>query len=538
MEVLHQLGDFLDNNKIIEQDPGYWYQGKDPQTGELLQLPRTTLAEAIARGLMQQLASDLIEGKMYGILLVETPKKEQRVLKAFSGLLEGKSQVAGWVPPITGRSEVSLNEVETLALLESLKQELIGLQQLKVREAYEVILQEFKQPLEALSISQTQRKQARDAERQRLLNTLTDQALATALEQLNQMSRQDGLERRRLKEKRDQVLLPLKQLITQADRQITQLKQQRKLLSGQLQSQLYQVYSVTNFQGKSTSLEQLMNEGQLPTGTGECCAPKLLHYAATHHLRPLAMAEFWWGSSTANKKQGQFYGACRERCQPLMGFLLSGLSEIDLSIVYQDQWLVVVNKPAGLLSVPGRYGDRQDSVESRLRLLFPHKITLKAVHRLDQDTSGLLVLAWDEYIYSQLSQQFARGEVEKVYEAILEGLIPTEEGVIELPLWSDPDTRPYQKVDWQYGKPSITRFRLIAEENNYTRIEFTPLTGRTHQLRVHASHSQGLGVPILGDRLYGHQDPTTRLHLHAKKLFFAHPAKLGEYLPLEIKTPF
>lgn len=307
-----------------------------------------------------------------------------------------------------------------------------------------------------------------------------------------------------------------------------------------MQTQLYQAYSLTNFIGESISLQQLMNEGQLPTGTGECCAPKLLQYAATHHLTPLAMAEFWWGEDTANKQSGQFYGACQERCQPLMGFLLSGLSKkkITLPIVYQDQWLIVVNKPAGLLSVPGRYSETQDSVQSRLSLLYPERIFIKAVHRLDQDTSGLLVLAWDEFTYRHLLKQFQQNSVKKVYEAILNGLIFVEQGMIELPLWSDPDDRPYQKVDWQQGKLSITRFQTIAKEEAYTRVDFFPLTGRTHQLRVHASHSQGLGTAILGDRLYGCQNSTNRLHLHAKKLSFQHPAKLREELYLEVKTPF
>ena len=261
------------------------------------------------------------------------------------------------------------------------------------------------------------------------------------------------------------------------------------------------------------------------------------------------MAEFWWGaSSNQDKIQGEFYGACVERCQPLMGFLLSGLRAnpptpfpsrggVSLDILYEDQWLIVVNKPAGILSVPGRYRDRQDSVESRLRHLLPDGMLVNAVHRLDQDTSGILLLARDPQTYRQLSRQFQQRQVRKIYEAVVSGLVTTDQGVIELPLWGDPQNRPYQQVDWQYGKPSLTRFLVMAREANYTRVEFMPLTGRTHQLRVHAADSRGLGLPILGDRLYGCRAVAHRLHLHARELCFEHP-QLGEILHIQAKTPF
>jgi tRNA pseudouridine32 synthase/23S rRNA pseudouridine746 synthase len=285
-----------------------------------------------------------------------------------------------------------------------------------------------------------------------------------------------------------------------------------------------------------------MLERFLPTGTGDCCAPKLLHYAATHHLKPLAMAEFWWGAPSPNgdKIQGEFYGACIERCQPLMGFLLTGLnqhSQATLPIIYEDEWLIVVDKPPGMLSVPGRYRDRQDSVLNRLRSLFPNDIELTAVHRLDQETSGILLLARDKQTYRQLSQQFQQRLVHKVYEAVLSGSIVPQQGVISLPLWGDPQNRPIQEVNWQYGKPSVTRFQVIATQENKTRVEFIPLTGRTHQLRVHAADSRGLGVPILGDRLYGCIADAERLHLHAREIFFEHP-QLKQTLHLQVTTGF
>jgi len=199
--------------------------------------------------------------------------------------------------------------------------------------------------------------------------------------------------------------------------------------------------------------------------------------------------------------------------------------------LYEDEWLIAVNKPAGLLSVPGRYRHCQDSVESRLRNLVSAEIT--AVHRLDQDTSGIMLLTRNRH--NRLSQMFEKRQIHKIYEAVLSGVLTTDQGVIELPLWGDPENRPYQQVDWERGNESITRFSVMNRER-YTRIELTPVTGRTHQLRVHAADARGLDMPILGDRLYGCCD-ASRLHLHARELWFEHPYS-GETLHLQAQTPF
>ncbi|MFN6487645.1 MULTISPECIES: RluA family pseudouridine synthase [unclassified Nostoc] len=554
MVVLHALSDFIDCDFAIgDSSCSYWYEGHCPQTGDRLKLPRTSMSEAIAHGLMQYLANNDCysrEGKMYGILLVELPNGEQRVLKAFSGLLNGCSVLEGWVPPIPGRDEVAFEETRTLAELEAIKQEIITLKQLTERQQYEILFNEFEQQLQAMSDRHRYCKHQRQEKRQQICNTLSPEALTIALEQLDEESRQQGIERRQLKRQQDEVLQPLQQLITATDTRISELKQQRKALSRKLQTQMHASYSLTNFSGRSQSLQELMPGGS-PTGTGDCCAPKLLHYAATHNLKPLAMAEFWWGASSVNqdKIQGEFYGACAERCQPLMGFLLSGLRpnpfparkggvrSFSLPIIYEDEWLIAVNKPAGLLSVPGRYRDRQDSVLSRLRHLLPDGMALISVHRLDQETSGILLLARDRQTHRQLSQQFQQRQIHKVYEALLSGVLTVEQGKIELPLWGDPENRPEQKVDWQHGKPSLTHFQVIAREQDYTRVEFTPLTGRTHQLRVHAADARGLGITILGDRLYGCRAVTSRLHLHARELRFKHP-QLEKTLHLQAITPF
>lgn len=560
MSPLHPISDFINiNSTINNSSPTYYYQGYS-SNGELLQLPRTSEAEAVARGLMHQLAKNKIysrEGKMYGILLVELPNKQKAILKAFSGLLNGESKVEGWVPAIPGREKVVLEENRTLVELEAIKQEIIQLKQLSQRKEYETVILDFEKRLQEMSKRHRINKQKRDEKRNLFDKNLAGEALKIELEKLQEESRQQGIERKLLKKERDKVLQLLQQVVNDADIRIRELKQQRKQISRKLQAQMHAAYSIMNFMGNSSNLQQLMPQG-LPTGTGDCCTPKLLHYAATHNLKPIAIAEFWWGESTQDKIPGEFYGACIERCQPLMGFLLSGLKsekkqEItnpsliteEIPIIYEDEWLIAVNKSSGLLSVPGRYHHNQDSVVSRLNNLLPdlspQNKNITAIHRLDMDTSGILLLAKDKEIYRLLSKQFEQRLVGKVYEAMLSGNVIANEGVIELPLWGNPEKRPYQEVNYQHGKPCITKFKVLnrnlGKQNNYTRIEFIPLTGRTHQLRVHAADSQGLGMAILGDKFYGYGFQETRLHLHNRELTFEHPY-LKKNIYLKVETPF
>ena len=316
---------------------------------------------------------------------------------------------------------------------------------------------------------------------------------------------------------------------------------------------------------KTASLKEQRQKTPLPpSGAGECCAPKLLQYALTHNLRPLALAEFWVGapSRTEIRHEGTFYAPCSGRCVPILRFMMQGLSlnvegvklneegvklneegvrlNEEIEILYEDEYLVVVNKPSGLLSVPGK--NDEPSVESCLShptSAYPDGRPVKAVHRLDQDTSGVLVLAKTPDVYKTLQAYFQRRDILKRYEAVVQpeeadsgqlSAVSQAEGTIELPLLPNPYDRPRQTVNKEHGKTAITRYKLRERRPDGTcLVDFFPLTGRTHQLRVHAAHPEGLNAPIVGDRLYGtHTDAAERLMLHAAEITFTHPVTQKE----------
>ena len=324
---------------------------------------------------------------------------------------------------------------------------------------------------------------------------------------------------------------------TNVDTLIQQLKEERKQRSIALQQWIFEQFVIQNARGEETDLYTLFIEHahrNPPAGSGECAAPKLLQYAYTHQLQPIAMAEFWWGDSPKGeiRRHGHYYPACRHKCEPILGFMLQGLevepnplltSNTDveqLETVYEDDFLLVVNKPAGMLSVPGKTG--QASVLTLLQERYPDATGPILVHRLDMATSGLLLAAKDKDTHTQLQKQFEGRSVKKRYIALLEDIPQAEpKGFIRLPLRPDFDNRPLQMVCYEYGKPAVTRYEIINVIHQHTRIAFYPETGRTHQLRVHAAHPEGLNCPIVGDPLYG--QPANRLHLHAERLEFRHP---------------
>ena len=321
---------------------------------------------------------------------------------------------------------------------------------------------------------------------------------------------------------------------------------ERTALTDQSLKNVFSLYSFTRFDGKNISLDEIiqLHGGKLPpTGTGDCCAPKLLSYAFSSGLEPVSMDEVYYGPDTAHKKSGVSYPPCDERC----GYILPSI--LGIEILYRDSQIVVINKASGLLSVAGRGEDKQDCAEARVRALFPQAPKQCAVHRLDMETSGILILALTAQAHKKLNEQFASKQIHKKYIALLDGILYGKpEGRTELPFRLDPDNRPYQIYDAENGKIGITEWKKIGVEKlktsagikTVTRLEFSPLTGRTHQLRLAASCPKelgGLGLPIYGDSLYGKCGEGERLMLHAAEISFRHPTS-GEELHIVCKPDF
>ena len=317
-------------------------------------------------------------------------------------------------------------------------------------------------------------------------------------------------------------------------REIAALKRRRSLLSDHLQAWLFGKFILLNGRGERKAMPDIFRDyGTVcPSGAGECCEPKLLQYAYLHGMRPLRMASFWWGPAPGGelRRNGHFYPACGGRCKPILSWMLQGVDVAGnpltartvhkLRIIYDDSYLTVVDKPAGLLSVPGK--DDAESVVSILAKRWDGTEPL-VVHRLDMATSGLLVVAKDKTTQRLLRREFEERRIDKEYEAIVDGAVAGEKGTVDLPIGPDLLDRPRQKVDFANGKEAHTEYEVIATNGRSTRLRLKPLTGRTHQLRVHCASPEGLNAPIRGDSLYGHYDGG-RLCLQARRLSFVHPA--------------
>ena len=339
-----------------------------------------------------------------------------------------------------------------------------------------------------------------------------------------------------------------------------ELTEQRAELSRNLIVEIHDLYRLTNFTGETRPLSDVLGKRKgIPVGTGDCCAPKLLNYAALNGLKPIGLSEFYWGkeSKSGARQHKEFYPACKEKCQPILGFMLCGTKEwnngimeqwnignslsafqhFSIPILHADDDLVVICKPSGLLSVPGKGPENQDCVTARIKKQFPDCPDHPEVHRLDMDTSGLMVVALNKESHRELSRQFHDRETSKRYIALLDGELQGDEGTIELPFRLDVDNRPLQIYDPVHGKTGITHWKVLSTDNKKTRVEFTPVTGRTHQLRVHAASEHGLGMPIVGDRLYGTGTAPGQLKLHACFLHFTHP-RTGETMTFDSSPLF
>lgn len=493
-------------------------------------------------------------GKMFGVLVVENQQKQKGFLAAFSGKLANSNSHPFFVPPVFDmlteksfflKEEEHLNDlnakIKNLEENQSFKDLQHRLEHLKNTSNHEI--ENKKSELKRL-------KSQRKSLREKYKKELTILEYQVFEEDLIKQSLRDKHELNVLKAKWQQLLEGIINEINSNENKIDALKQKRKKLSSGLQKRLFKNYVFLNARGEQKSLLAIFQEHVFelpPAGAGECCAPKLLHFAYSNHLKPLSMAEFWWGASPKSevRHHKQFYPACWGKCLPILSHMLKGLNVDDnplikntskgkeLEILYQDPWLVVVNKPAEFLSVPGIHV--QDSVYTRIKEKFPNATGPLIVHRLDMSTSGVLLLAKTKEVHKALQQQFISREVKKRYAALLDGILDVKNGEISLPLRLDINDRPRQMVCQEYGKQATTFFQVVTEYSNKTLVYFYPITGRTHQLRVHAAHSLGLNCPIVGDDLYGKS--SDRLYLHANVLEFTHPIS-KEQLKIEAKIPF
>nr|WP_171811906.1 RluA family pseudouridine synthase [Corallococcus exiguus] len=518
---------------------------------------QATLREGfIAPGVTSAVLQGPDGGKMFGVLVVRQPDGTLGVLRAFSAMLAGRWDVPGFVPPVFDREararvepvadatvKALLARAETWRTSEELR---------RVREEDDARQTREATEREAMRLRHDTHRRQRHERRAAIvaMSALTETERAQALHTLDQESRGDKAEKRRWDAAQEEARRQLAPARAKAERRVRALDRLRRIVSRGFMKQFHDTYAITNARGETRPLRSLYGGAEPPSGAGDCAGAKLLAYAFAHGLQPVALAEFWWGTPPASggRVQGAFYPACRDKCGPLLPFMLKGLEVSaprvfvpppaptpELSIVFEDAWLVVIDKPCGLLSVPGRDASLLDSVLTRLRARYPNATGPLLAHRLDLDTSGLLVAALDSRTHASLQRQFLHRDVAKRYVALIDGPVHGDAGTITLPLRVDLDDRPRQIVDPIHGKPAVTDWEVLHRAASHTRVAFHPRTGRTHQLRVHAAHPQGLGAPIVGDPLYGHAG--LRLHLHAETLSFVHPAT-GQRVSFTRAAPF
>jgi tRNA pseudouridine32 synthase/23S rRNA pseudouridine746 synthase len=495
-----------------------------------------------------QWQDELQQGKMFGVLIVQTTEGEIGYLAAFSGILAGKNIHPYFVPPIYDLLQPDgffKKEEEHISAINHRIRELEeDTSYQKCRQALEEETARCSQLLSQAKARLKAAKELRDRRRQTEQLSESEQAA---------MIRESQFQKAELKRLERSLKEHLSSLQKETDTYVSQieaLKNERKSRSATLQQQLFEQFRLLNARGEVKDLCSIFAHTVHkipPAGAGECAAPKLLQYAYFHHYRPVAMAEFWWGDSPKAeiRHHGHYYPACKGKCEPILGHMLQGLEVEEnpllednhrttvLDIIYEDDYLLIVNKPADMLSVPGK--ETVDSVYSRIRHLYPDATGPLVVHRLDMATSGLLLIAKTKEVHQNLQAQFSNRSIKKRYTALLEGIVSDEEGTIDLPLCLNPLDRPRQIVDKEHGKPAITRYRVLARTESQTLVAFYPLTGRTHQLRVHSAHSLGLHCPIKGDELYGSK--ADRLYLHAESLEFTHPVS-KEKVTIEVKADF
>ena len=565
------------------------------------------LAEAASLELQRYIAdADLMStekgcGKMFGVLVVEYEDEEGALqrgfLAAYSGLLGGRNDWQYFVPPVFDAQQPDGHFKRTEREISAINREIAAIEHdpeyLQSVEQHEQTKKRLQAEVDAFKAEVDAAKVRRDA-RRKSGESLSEEEQAEMIRE-SQFMKAELRRRRKAMEQADSTLN------TQHSTFLKSLQRKRKQMSDELQRWLFAAYRMLNAKGEERDLIDIFREythAMPPAGAGDCCAPKLLQYAYLHRLRPVCMAEFWWGESPASEIRHHlhYYPACRSKCLPILTHMLKGLDvapnplaqkrhTAEPRVLYADEYIMVVDKPAGMLSVPGKaesvrsefsdsanisveeyFANLQLPTNSQLpteqftigeadnsKLKIQNSKFLKAAHRLDMDTSGLLVLARTEQAYVELQRQFASRETVKRYEAVLSG-VPTQNSklktqnsstqpsgcleAISLPLIADINDRPRQRVDMEHGKPALTLYNIVEVravdantavayttkkvDKGRTLIHLYPKTGRTHQLRVHCAHPLGLACPILGDPLYG-TERADRMYLHAAELTFRHP---------------
>ena len=479
---------------------------------------------------------ELRQGKMFGVLIVQTEHGETGYLAAFSGILAGKNLHPFFVPPVYDLLQPQgffKIEEENISSINR------NIRQLENDKAYAALSAELARTIQSaeniLATAKAQLKEAKTArEQRRKEKELNAQEEAELIRE----SQFQKAEYKRLERSWKARITTLQTQTEDWERRISALKSERKTRSAALQQKLFEQFGMLNYRGELKNLCEIFGQTvhkTPPAGAGECAAPKLLQQAYLHGWKPIAMAEFWWGDSpkTEIRHHGHYYPACKGKCEPILQHMLQGLQveenpmlkrmqvpSKNLEIVYEDPWLSVINKPAGILSVPGK--EDAVSVYSLMREQYPEADGPLTVHRLDMATSGLMLIAKTKRVHQNLQAQFKNRLVRKRYVALLEGVVPKDKGTVDLPLCLNPLDRPRQMVHTEHGKPAITDYQVLERlDGKRTRIAFYPRTGRTHQLRIHAAHPLGLHCPIIGDELYG--EKADRLYLHAEYLEFTHP---------------
>ena len=566
------------------------------------------LAEAASEELQHYIATTGLMsaekgcGKMFGVLVVEYEDEEGALqrgfLAAYSGLLGGRNDWQYFVPPVFDAQPPDGHFKRTEREISAINREISAIehdpQYLQSVAQHEETMKRLQAEVEAFKVEVDAAKARRDA-RRKSGEPLSEEEQAEMIRESQFMKAELRRRRKAMEQAESTFHNPHATLLKS-------LQRKRKQMSDELQRWLFSAYRMLNAEGEERDLIDIFREythAMPPAGAGDCCAPKLLQYAYQHRLRPVCMAEFWWGESPASEIRHHlhYYPACRSKCLPILTHMLKGLDvapnplaqkrhTAEPRVLYADEYILVVDKPAGMLSVPGKADDSASvSVEeyfaNNLKLKIQNSKFLKAAHRLDMDTSGLLVLARTEQAYVELQRQFASRETMKRYEAVLSGVpkhttphstfrsdVPepitqnskfkTQDSstqpdgcleAISLPLSADINDRPRQRVDMEHGKPALTLYNIVevraADANtavayttkkadkSLTLVHLYPKTGRTHQLRVHCAHPQGLACPILGDPLYG-TERADRMYLHAAELTFRHPIT-GE--PMHFLSP-